>query len=83
MDLHDVGRGRGGLTKALASIKSKALIISVSSDLLFPVSEQIILAQYMSNAEHFIIESNYGHDGFLVETKKINEIITQYLLSAV
>ena len=83
MDLHDVGRGRGGLTKALASIKSKALIISLSSDLLFPVAEQIYLEQHMPNAKHFIIESNYGHDGFLVETKKIDEIITQYHLSSV
>jgi homoserine O-acetyltransferase len=83
MDLHDVGRGRGGLLAALSSITSKVLIISISSDLLFPVADQLYLQQHIPSAKHYIIESNYGHDGFLIETKKIDEIITQNsLLSA-
>ena len=78
MDLHDVGRGRGGLKNALATIKAKTIIISISSDLLFPVEEQAFLKQHIKHATHFIIETNYGHDGFLVETKKIEEIISKY-----
>ena len=78
MDLHDVGRGRGGLKNALVKIKAKTLVISISSDLLFPVAEQAFLKQYIQQAQHFIIETNYGHDGFLVETTKIEELISKF-----
>ena len=78
MDLHDVGRDRGGLKNALAKIKAKTLVISISSDLLFPVAEQAFLNQYIQQAQHFIIETNYGHDGFLVETTKIEELISKF-----
>ncbi len=75
MDLHDVGRGREGVKNALAIIKANALVISLSSDLLFPLEDQIFLHQNIKQSQHFIIETNYGHDGFLVETEKIAALI--------
>lgn len=77
MDLHDVGRGRTGVSNALKLIKAKTIVVSISSDLLFPVADQIIIANHVPFAEHIIIDSNYGHDGFLVETDAIGELLAQ------
>lgn len=75
MDNHHVGRGRGGVKAALGQIKSRTLVIGVDTDVLFPVSEQRFLADNIPNACYYEIQSLYGHDGFLIETKKITEII--------
>jgi len=40
MDSHHVGRHRGTAEQALACIKAKTLVISISSDILFPPKEQ-------------------------------------------
>ncbi|MFN8436285.1 MAG: homoserine O-acetyltransferase [Cytophagales bacterium] len=79
MDSHHVGRGRGNVKNALKLIKSKTLVIGISSDFLFPVSEQKFLAENISNAQYVEIDSFYGHDGFLVEFKAITEVILDWL----
>ena len=71
MDSHNVGRGRGSITNALSKIKAKTLVIAISSDVLFPVSESEILASGINNAELKILDSLYGHDGFLIETEQL------------
>lgn len=78
MDSHDVGRGRGGIKKALEKIKSKTLIIGISSDILCPPEEQKVLHQYISNSQLTIIDSKYGHDGFLIESEKITEAAVDF-----
>jgi homoserine O-acetyltransferase len=65
MDGHDVGRGRGGVKKALSQIKAQTICIGISSDILFPPSEQQLLKDQIKNAKYFEVESDYGHDGFL------------------
>ncbi len=79
MDAHNVGRGRGGLEKALQKITAKTLVIGLSTDLLFPVSEQQLLAKYIPGATFVEIQSLYGHDGFLLEFETIGEIISHFL----
>jgi homoserine O-acetyltransferase len=82
MDSHNVGRGRESVEKALAKVKAKTLIIGVSSDLLFPLTEQRFLANHIPNACYNVIDSFYGHDGFLIETEKLtNEIKNFYCKS--
>jgi homoserine O-acetyltransferase len=80
MDSHDVGRDRGGVTAALSLIKAKTLVIGISSDVLFPPSEQILLANQIPNSRLEIIDSDYGHDGFLVEGKKIAQLLHGFLI---
>jgi homoserine O-acetyltransferase len=75
MDSHHAGRGRHSIQKALARIRAKSIIISIRSDLLFPPEEQELLAQGISDARWYIIDSIYGHDGFLLETEKIKELL--------
>jgi homoserine O-acetyltransferase/O-succinyltransferase len=79
MDSHHVGRDRGGMIQALANIASKTLIIGIESDVLFPSSEQEILAQYIPGATLEIIPSIYGHDGFLIETDAIQAKCKSFL----
>lgn len=79
MDSHNVGRKRHSIKDALASITAKTLVIGISSDQLCPVSEQKALAEMIPNAKYVEIDSIYGHDGFLVEFKKIKAILTSEL----
>jgi homoserine O-acetyltransferase len=79
MDTHNVGRGRKSVVDALKQIKAKALIISIKSDMLFPVSEQEFLKAHISNSELTIIQSHYGHDGFLLEHEKITQLLKGFL----
>jgi len=81
LDTHNVGRNRGGIVKALASIKTACLLISIDTDGLIPVQEQRFLADHIPHSKHVVIESPYGHDGFLVETEKINQqVLLNYKL---
>lgn len=79
MDSHNVGRDRGSIQAALQQIKSKTLVISIQSDVLFPVEEQTFLANYIPNAKLEIIDSFYGHDGFLVEATTIETLVRSHL----
>jgi len=79
MDAHHVGRGRNGIENALKQIKAKTLVIGISSDLLFPLEEQQYLAKFIPSAKFVAINSFYGHDGFLIETKQISKEIITFL----
>lgn len=76
MDSHDVGRGRGGEVKeVLQNIKAKTLVLGIESDVLFPINEQQFLAKHIPNARLEIIDSLYGHDGFLIENQLLTKVI--------
>lgn len=79
MDKHNVGRGRDSVRAALQSIRAKALVISISSDVLFPTSEQELLAAYIPNAQLAVIDSYYGHDGFLLEFETIENLVKDFI----
>jgi len=79
MDKHNVGRGRDSVRAALQSIKSKALVISISSDVLFPTTEQELLAAYIPNAQLAVIDSYFGHDGFLLEYETLEALIKDFM----
>lgn len=79
VDAHDVGRGRGGIKAALASIKPKTLVVGITSDILFSLNDSRLLAENIPGAVLRTIESDFGHDGFLVEHDKLNTIISGFL----
>lgn len=79
MDTHNVGRGRKSVINALKSIQAKALVISIKTDILFPIQEQEFLVAHIPNAELTIINSHYGHDGFLLEHEKITLLLKSFL----
>lgn len=79
MDAHDLGRERGSVEEALHRITAKTLIIGITSDLLFPPEEQKRIADNVPGAEYQLIESLYGHDGFLLEYDKIEHVIRNFI----
>ena len=79
MDSHNVGRHFDGIKNALSRIKSKTIIIGIDTDILFPIKEQHLLNKWIKASKLNIVKSHYGHDGFLIETEKINEILKNEL----
>lgn len=78
LDTHNVGRGRGSREKAFGIITARTAVIAVSSDILFPVSEHHYMNKYISGSCYYEIDSPFGHDGFLVESDKLNDIILNF-----
>jgi homoserine O-acetyltransferase len=83
MDLHDVGRARGGLEAALHRIQAPVLNVSVSSDRLYPPYLQRVTHEVRASlglpTEHHQIESPHGHDGFLIETDRLGPLVADFL----
>lgn len=77
MDSHNVGRNRGSINEALKTIKANTMVVGITSDVLFPIEEQLFLAQQIPNAKFVNIDSVYGHDGFLIEYEQLQKIILQ------
>jgi len=73
MDLHDVGRGRGGVEQALKRVTCPSLLMSVRTDFLYPRHQQIRVVDGLKGrvpVEHIDIDSDNGHDGFLTEPEQ-------------
>jgi len=79
MDSHHLGRNRNGVKEALQTIQAKTLVIGVKSDILFPPEEQKYIAENIPYAHYEEIDSFYGHDGFLIETKAITQLIHKFI----
>ena len=83
MNSHDVGRGRESVAKALASITAKSLVVGIDSDRLFPIQDQALIAEHIGGeligGGLRVIESDYGHDGFLIEHEIVGPMIAELL----
>jgi homoserine O-acetyltransferase/O-succinyltransferase len=80
MDSHNIARGRSSDGRTvLQSIQQRTLIIGISTDILCPLIEQENLAAHIPDATLLEIESGYGHDGFMVESKQISILLAQWL----
>ena len=79
VDSHDVGRGRGGIKKALSSVKARTLIISITSDILFTPADHQDLVNNIPGAIYHEIDSDFGHDGFLIENQLLDKLIKEFL----
>ncbi|MEO9870008.1 homoserine O-acetyltransferase family protein [Ekhidna sp.] len=79
MDSHNIGINKEGIASALSRIESKAIVIGIETDLLFPPGEQEVIYNYIPNAIFYPIQSLYGHDGFLLETEQITSILKKEL----
>lgn len=77
-DSHDVGRGRGGVKNALSRIKANTLVVGISSDILFPPACLEELAASIPGSRFEMMHSDFAHDGFLIEHKKLNDIMRRW-----
>ena len=78
LDTHNIGRDRGGIPIALSHIKAETLSIGFSSDVLIPVVEQHYLTEHIPNAQYGEIETDFGHDAFLIETEALKSLILRF-----
>ncbi|MDR2129727.1 MAG: homoserine O-acetyltransferase [Odoribacteraceae bacterium] len=79
IDSHDIARGRGSVAAVLAGIESRCLVVCISSDILFPVSAHQVMRRHIPRHEYVVIDSDFAHDGFLIEHEKLNNIILKFL----
>lgn len=79
VDSHNIARDRGSIAEALAKIEARALVVAISSDILFPPEAHVPMREHIRDVEYHLIESEFGHDGFLVEHEKLNTIIQNFL----
>jgi homoserine O-acetyltransferase len=79
MDSHHIGYGFENTAEALDTLTMPVLILGIDSDILFPFNEQLFLSQHLKNGQLEIIQSNYGHDGFLVETEQLQQSISFFM----
>jgi homoserine O-acetyltransferase len=77
---HDVGRGRGGVAAALRRCPVPVVVAGITSDRLYPLRLQQELADLLPGCGGLrVVDSVYGHDGFLVETEAVAELVRQTL----
>ncbi|MGW1010015.1 homoserine O-acetyltransferase MetX [Streptomyces termitum] len=80
MNSHDIGRGRGGTRAALGRVSARTLVAGVDTDRLYPPSQQAELAAGIPSADRLrVLESPYGHDGFLIEVAQVASLVDELL----
>ncbi|MCP4051407.1 MAG: hypothetical protein GY730_11970 [bacterium] len=79
----DLQKKYGSLDSAFEKTRSKFLVISISSDWLYPPqqSKKMVKTLMKLNKEvtYCDIDSLYGHDAFLLENKQLSQIIRPFL----
>ncbi len=83
MDLHDLGRGRGGIERALDRVAAPALVASVTTDFLYPPHQQRFLRDGLRARGRPVtwveIDSPNGHDGFLTDGDQLEGPLGKFL----
>jgi homoserine O-acetyltransferase len=80
LNRYDVGRGRGGVANALRGCPVPVVVGGITSDRLYPLRLLEELAELLPGCtELHVIDSIYGHDGFLVESEAIGDLIRKTL----
>lgn len=83
LDYFDLANGHGSLVKAFAGVKARFLIITFSSDWLYPPAQTRGMVRAMKandiDVTYCEINSDYGHDAFLMEAEKQENIICPFL----
>ncbi|MFA6717140.1 MAG: hypothetical protein WCS27_17310, partial [Victivallaceae bacterium] len=83
-DYFDISAKAGGdLAKALEPAKCRFLVVSFSSDWLFPAAQSVDLVKALlknrAEVSYCDINSSYGHDAFLLEVNTLGKMISDFL----
>jgi homoserine O-acetyltransferase len=84
-DYFDLTNGTGKLAEAFNTVDTRFLVISFTSDWLYPSyqSQEIVrvLRRVNGDVAYCDLQSNYGHDAFLVDVAEQTEIVRGFLRS--
>ena len=74
------GAGAGGdrIAAVLGSITQPVLVMGIDSDVLYPLQQQEELHALLPNSQWGLIESDEGHDGFLLEVDQIAPAVASF-----
>ena len=85
IDDFDITDGYNNLSEAFRNIKAKCLVISFTSDWLYPKEQsmQIVKALKINGIEttYTNFEAEYGHDSFLIEDERLKKLFAGFLSS--
>ncbi len=82
MNSHDVGRGRGGVAAALATITVPTYVMAIETDRLFPPRLQEEIAELTPIAAPIErLNSPFGHDGFLIEVETVGDFLRRAVVA--
>ena len=83
MDTFDPTRGYSSPEAAYRRIQAQVMLVSISSDWLFPTADILALAERMVEAgvrcQHRELISSHGHDAFLAEPDELARLIQPFL----
>jgi len=80
IDTHDIARDRASsVEEALGMIAQPTLVVGIASDALFTANEQEEIASHIPNNRIEWIESDDGHDAFLLEFKQMEDILIKFM----
>jgi len=83
MDYFDLAAGYPSLAAALERARSRFLVISFTSDWLYPSYQSQEIVNALRGRNHDVtyceLSSNYGHDAFLVDVGEQTEIVRGFL----
>ncbi|PSQ46831.1 homoserine O-acetyltransferase [Halobacteriales archaeon SW_6_65_15] len=87
MDDYDLSAGYDSNADALAGFSGEALVLSFTGDWHFTVEQGERLAEAFAAADadvaHHVVESDHGHDAFLVEPEQVGPPIRDFLAAGV
>src|ERR1051325_5688089 len=82
-DYFDLTNGTGSLAAALGRASARFLVISFTSDWLYPSYQSQDIVRVLRRSNHDVayceLPSNYGHDAFLVDVAEQTEVIRGFL----
>jgi homoserine O-acetyltransferase/O-succinyltransferase len=85
MDLFDLTNGHGSLAAAIENVQARFLVISFTSDWLYPTYQSLEIVSALRGRNRDVafceLPSNYGHDAFLVDVAEQTELIRGFLAS--
>ena len=83
IDYFDLANGYGSLAAAFKRAQARFLVISFTSDWLYPSYQSQEMVRVLkangSDVTYYEIESGYGHDAFLLEDSIQTELISNFL----
>jgi homoserine O-acetyltransferase len=84
MDYFDISAGFASLDASLERVKAKSLVLSFTSDWLFPpyMSQEMVyaLARNRREVSYCNLKSDAGHDAFLLEVEEISRLLSGFLI---